>query len=96
LVCRRLAPVKIPRRMIVRVSAFASLFLGCYAVLGVLTPWGVGVGLVAGAFAVLLSLAALSEHPEGWTRRAARIGLVAGGLGLFGALVWALLAVLGV
>jgi len=79
----------------VRFAAFASLLLGCYAALGVVTIWGAGVGLVAGAFAVLCSLAALSEHPQGWTRRAALIGLIAGGLALFGVLVLVVFAALG-
>jgi hypothetical protein len=49
--------------------------------------------LVAGAFALALSLAALSEHPGGWTTRAALVGLIEGGLAFFGVLLWALLAV---
>ena len=52
--------------------------------------------MVAGPFAVLCAWAALSEHPQGWTRRAALIGLVAGGLALLGVLVLFTLAALGV
>lgn len=82
--------------MLVRLSALLSLLFGVWAVFAVVTILGVYGGGLAGALATICGLAALSERPEGWTRRAALIGLVTGGLAIFGLLVFLVLAAFGV
>jgi hypothetical protein len=82
--------------VIVRVSAWLSLVLGVYGFLAALSVWGVALGAGAGVFALLLGWAVLREQPLGWTRRAARGGVIAGGLALVVSVVWIVLAVFGV
>ena len=81
--------------MIVRVSASLSLVLGVCGFLISLYPLGVLVGAGAGLFALLFGWAVLRERPLGWTRRAARGGMIAGGLALVVCVVWVVLAVFG-
>jgi len=78
--------------VIVRVSAFLSLALGACGFLVSLYPLGVLMGAGAGVFALLFGSAALTEHPDGWTRRAARGGIAAGSLALVVCAVWVALA----
>jgi hypothetical protein len=47
-------------------------------------------------FALLLGWAVLREQPLGWTRLAARGGVIAGGLALVVSVLWIVLAVFGV
>lgn len=79
--------------MIVRVSAWLSLVLGVCGFLISLYPLGVLVGAGAGVLALAFGWAVLMEHPVGWTRRAARGGMIAGGLALVVCVVWVVLAV---
>jgi hypothetical protein len=82
--------------VIVRVSAWFSLVLGVYGFLAALSVWGVAVGAGAGVFALLFGWAVLREQPLGWTRRAARGGMIAGSLALVVCAVWVVLAVFGI
>ena len=82
--------------MIVRVAAWLSLVFGVYGFLAALSVWGLAVGAVAGVLALLFGWAVLTEQPLGWTRRAARVGIVTGGLALVVCAVWVVLAVIGV
>lgn len=81
--------------MIVRVFAWLSLVFGVYGFLAALSVWGLAVGAVAGVLALLSGWAVLTEHPLGWTRRAARGGIMMGGLALVVCAVWVVLAAVG-
>jgi hypothetical protein len=82
--------------VLLRVGAFVSLVLGVYGLLAALSVWGAVTGAVMGALALLFAWAALTERPDGWTRRVARAGMLTGGLALIVCAIWVVLAILGV
>jgi Na+-transporting NADH:ubiquinone oxidoreductase subunit NqrD len=82
--------------MLLRLSAYASLVLGIWGALAVLTTLGAGLGLALGAVALVCGAVALTERPAGHVRRAALIGVATGAFGIVGFLVWVILAALGV
>ena len=77
-----------------RGSAFISLALGVFGFLASLYPLGVVAGAISCVLALLFGWAVLTEQPHGWTRRAARAGIMTGGLALVVCSVWVVLAVL--
>jgi hypothetical protein len=82
--------------MLVRMSAYASLVLGIWGALAVLTVWGAAGGGALGIIALICGSASLMERPRGRVRRVALIGVTTGAMAVIGFLVWILLAVLGI
>ena len=63
-------------------AAWLSLVIGAYAVLAVASVLGLFTGAFAGALGGLIALAAVTDRPQGRTRRVARIALALNALAL--------------
>jgi hypothetical protein len=82
------------RRFGLRIAAWLSVAVGVYAVVAAASLLGLAAGAFAGALGSVVSLAVLTDRPDGGTRRAARIALGLNGLAL--AIVVAVVVAIGI